>query len=99
MEKLTNRLTVVEKESQDLKSNLSASQSECKEAQQEHQALLEWKKEKEVLINETEAVQKELTDKINNLEKSLISLKEANEELKVRWSGFHVFLDLIKKHW
>lgn len=84
-EKLTNRLTVLEKESQELKSNLSASQNECKELKQEHQALLEWKKEKETLINETEAVQKDLTDKISNLENSLASMNEATEELKVRF--------------
>lgn len=83
-EKLTNRLTVLEKESQELKSNLSASQNECKELKQEHQALLEWKKEKETLINETEAVQKDFTDKIGNLENSLSSMNEATDELKVR---------------
>lgn len=78
---------MLEKESQELKSSLGASQNECKELKQEHQALLEWKKEKESLINETEAVQKELTDKIGNLEKSLTSLNEATDELKVRCSG------------
>lgn len=86
-EKLTNRLTVLEKESQELKSNLTASQNECKELKQEHQVLLEWKKEKETLINETEAVQKDLTDKIRNLENSLTSLNEATDELKVRCCG------------
>lgn len=75
---------VLEKESQELKSNLTASQNECKELKQEHQALLDWKKEKEALINETEAVQKELTDKIHSLESSLGSLSEANDELKVK---------------
>ena len=87
-EKLTNRLTVLEKESQELKSNLTASQNECKELKQEHQALLEWKKEKETLINETEAVQKDLTDKITNLENSLTTLNEATDELKVSCTGF-----------
>lgn len=86
-ENLTNRLTVLEKESQELKSNLTMSQNECKELKQEHQALLEWKKEKETLINETEAVQKDLNDKIGNLENSLTSLNEATDELKVRCSG------------
>lgn len=85
-EKLTNRLTVLEKESQELKSNLTASQ-ECNELKKEHQALLEWKKEKENLINETEAVQKDLTDKIGNLEKSLTSVNEATDQLKVRCTG------------
>lgn len=71
-----------------MKSNLSASQNECKELQQEHQALLDWKNEKESLINETEAVQKEFADKITSLESSLGSLNEANDELQVRRSGF-----------
>lgn len=81
-------MTVLEKESQELKSNLSASQNECKELKQEHQALLDWKNEKESLINETEAVQKEFADKITSLESSLGSLNEANDELQVRSSGF-----------
>ncbi len=83
-------VAVLEKESQELKCNVSASQKECKELKQEHQALLEWKKEKETLINETEAVQKELTDKICNLENSLSSLNEATDELKVRCCGSHL---------
>lgn len=73
----------LEKESQELKSNLTASQNESKELKQEHQALLEWKKEKETMINETEAVQKELGDKISAMENSLGSLHEINDELKV----------------
>lgn len=82
-ERLSNRLMNLEKESQELKSNLTASQNECKEVKQEHQALLEWKKEKETLVNETEAVQKELRDKISDMENSLSSLNETNDELKV----------------
>lgn len=81
-------MTVLDKESQELKSNLSASQNECKELKREHQALLDWKNEKESLINETEAVQKEFADKITSLESSLGSLNEANDELQVRSSGF-----------
>lgn len=81
-------MTVLEKESQELKSNLSASRNECKELKREHQALLDWKNEKESLINETEAVQKEFADKITSLESSLGSLNEANDELQVRSSGF-----------
>lgn len=81
---LTNRLTVLEKESQELKSSLTESQKECNKLEDKHQALLEWKKEKETLIHETEAVQKDLTDKIGNLEKSLVSVNEATDQLKVR---------------
>lgn len=86
-EKLTNRVTVLEKESQELKANLTASQKECTELKKEHQALLEWKKEKETLINETEAVQKDLTDKIDILEKSLHSANKATDQLKVVYTG------------
>lgn len=86
-EKLTNRVTVLEKESQELKANLVASQEECSELKKEHQALLEWKKEKETLINETEAVQKDLTDKIDILEKSLHSANKATDQLKVMCAG------------
>lgn len=86
-EKLTNRVTVLEKESQELKANLTASQKECAELKKEHQALLEWKKEKETLINETEAVQKDLTDKIDILEKSLHSVNKATDQLKVVLTG------------
>lgn len=80
-------LTVAEKESQELKAALTASQKGCEDLKQEHRALLEWKKEKESLINETEAVQKELTDNISSLEKTLASVNEAADELKVRWTG------------
>lgn len=87
-ERLANRLAILEKESQELKSSLTVSQSECKEVKQEHQALLEWKNQKETLINDTEAVQKELTGKISQLENSISSLSEANDELKVRSCQF-----------
>lgn len=83
-------MTVLEKESQELKSTLTVSNSECKELKQEHQALLEWKNQKETQIHETEAVQKELTDKISNLEYSISSLNETNDELKVMRRRFHI---------
>lgn len=82
-EQLTKKLTVVEEESQELKSSLTAKQNECVELKEEHQVLLEWKKEKETLINETEAVQKGLTEKIADLEKSVSLQNEASDELKV----------------
>lgn len=80
-------LTVVEKESQELKASLSSRQKECEELKKEHSALLQWKKEKETLVSETEAVQKELTDKISILEKKLAAVGEATDELQVktRW--------------
>lgn len=86
-EKLTNTVTLLENESQELKANLTASQKECTELKKEHQALLVWKKEKETLINETEAVQKDLTDKIDILEKSLYSANKATDQLKVVNTG------------
>lgn len=75
---------MAEKESRELKANLDSSQKECEELKQEHSALLQWKKEKETLVNETEAVQKELTDKIGILEKKLAEVDVATDELKVK---------------
>lgn len=75
---------MLEKEGQELKASLTASQKECQEVKQEHQALLDWKKEKETLINETEAVQKDLTDNISSLESRITSMSEAADQLKVR---------------
>lgn len=83
VERLNHKLAVLDKESQELKSSLTVSQDGCKALKQEHDALLEWKKEKETLINQTEAVQTELTDKISSLESNLGVLKEANNELQV----------------
>lgn len=77
-------LTVVEKESQELKAGLSSSQKECEEVKKEHLALLQWKKEKETLVSETEAVQKELTDKISVLQQELAAVNQATDELKVK---------------
>lgn len=94
-ERLSNKLTVIEKESRELKTNLTESQDECKALKQEHQALLEWKKNKENLINQTEAVQKELTDKMISLEGNVSLLNEANNELQVsvtntQWVSFYL---------
>lgn len=83
-EQLTNKLAEAIKEGQELKKNLGASHDECKQLTQKHQALLDWKNEKDTLINNAEAMQKELTDKIGALDKSLTSQNEANEELKVK---------------
>lgn len=76
----------------ELKSDLAASQKECDQLKREHQGLLEWKNEKESLINETEAVQRGLTDQIGNLEKNLISVNEATDQLKVRGTAEHYVL-------
>lgn len=83
-EKLANGLTVLEKENQELKSNITVGQKECDELQREHQALLDWKKEKESLINDNEETQKDLKDKIVTLEKSLISVNDVTDQIKVR---------------
>lgn len=77
-------MALAEKESQELKANLSSSQKECEELKHEHSTLLQWKKDKETLVNETEAVQKELTDKISILEKKLAAVDEVTDELKVQ---------------
>lgn len=83
-EKLANRLTVLEKENQELKSIVTVGQKECDELKKEHQALLDWKKEKESLINDSEETQKDLKNKIVTLEKSLISVNDVTDQIKVR---------------
>lgn len=83
-EQLANRLTVLEKENQELKSSITAGQRDCEELKNEHRALLDWKKEKESLINDAEETQKDLNDKIVTLEKSLISVSEVTDQMKVR---------------
>lgn len=85
MERLSYKLTALETESHELKSNLTVSQNESKSLKEEHQALLEWKNEKEILINGTEACQKELNDKINSLERNLSSLNVDVDELQVKF--------------
>lgn len=80
---LENRLTVLKNENQEQKSNISAGQKECDQLREENQALLDWKKEKESVINHTEAMQKQLNDKIVTLEENLISVNEFSEKMKV----------------
>lgn len=84
---------MLEKENQELKSNLTAGQKEWDELKKEHQALLDWKKEKESLINDTEETQKDLNDKIVTLEKNLISVNEVTDQLKVRCKLYSQSLD------
>lgn len=83
-EKLENRVSMLEKENQELKSNISAGQRESEELRREQQALLDWKKEKESLVNNTEATQRDLNEKISSLEKSLVSVNEVTDQMKVR---------------
>ncbi|XP_011607920.1 centromere protein F isoform X1 [Takifugu rubripes] len=83
-EKLANRLTLLGNENQEQKSNITAGQKECDHLKKEIQALLDWKKEKETLINYTETIQKELNEKIVTLEKSLISANEVTDQLKLQ---------------
>lgn len=75
---------MLERENKELKSSITAGQNECDELKKEHQALLDWKKDKESLINGTEETQKDLNDKIVSLEKSLISVNEVTDQMKVR---------------
>lgn len=71
-------------ENQEQKSNVTTGQQECEHLKKEIQVLLDWKNEKETLINHTEAIQKQLNEKIVTLEKSLISANEVTNELKVK---------------
>lgn len=76
-------MAVLKNENQEQKSNISAGQKESDQLRKENQVLLDWKKEKESVINHTEAMQKQLNDKIVTLEKNLISVNEFTEKMKV----------------
>lgn len=75
---------MLEKENQELKSTFTTGRKDYDKLTKEHQALLDWKKEKELLINDTEEMQKDLNDKIVSLEKSLVSVKDATDQMKVK---------------
>lgn len=74
---------MLKNENQEQKSNITAGQNECDQLRKENQALLDWKKEKESVINHTEAMQKQLNDKIVTLEETLMSANELTEKTKV----------------
>lgn len=76
----------LEKEKQELRSSVAAGQKQNQDLREEHQALLDWRREKESLINDTEAVQKDLKDRTMSLEKSLVSANEATEQMKVSYT-------------
>lgn len=73
----------LEKEKQELRSSVAAGQRESQDLRVEHQALLDWRREKESLINDAEAVQEELRSRMISLEKSLVSANEATQQMKV----------------
>ncbi|XP_072320728.1 uncharacterized protein cenpf [Eucyclogobius newberryi] len=85
-EQVTNKLIILEKDCQELNSSLVVCQNECAELKQAHEALLQWKNEKETLVNDTEAVQNGLKEQLSSSENNVNMLNEVNEELKKRQS-------------
>lgn len=83
-------MTLLGNENQQQKSNITAGQKECDHLKKQTQARLDWKKEKETLINHTETIQKELNEKILTLEKSLIFADEDTDQLKVKDIADHL---------
>ncbi|XP_062303540.1 centromere protein F [Osmerus eperlanus] len=82
VEQLSIKLVAMENENKYLKATLGSSQKECVDLRKEHETLLQWKTEKETLINDTETVQQGLTSRISELEKSVVSLNDDHSVLK-----------------
>ncbi|CAL9701706.1 unnamed protein product [Knipowitschia caucasica] len=102
-EQVANKVIVLTKECEELKSCLVSAKNENAEVKQAHEALLQWKTEKETLVNDTEAVQNELKEKLSSSEISVNMLNETNAELKrqltsaeEKHSGLSAQIDTLK---
>ncbi|XDV43416.1 hypothetical protein PO909_011900 [Leuciscus waleckii] len=74
-----NKICAVEKENEDLKMTSNSCQKEVAEMKKEYEALLEWKNEKEQLINNAESNREEMLSKIADLEKDKAKLSDAHD--------------------
>jgi len=74
-----NKICAVEKENEDLKMTSNSCQKEVAEMKKEYEALLEWKNEKEQLINNTESNLEEMQSKISDLERDKAKLSDAHD--------------------
>ncbi|XP_056122271.1 centromere protein F [Rhinichthys klamathensis goyatoka] len=74
-----NKICAVEKENEDLKMTSNSCQKEVAEMKKEYEALLEWKNEKEQLINNTESNLEEMLSKIADLEIDKAKLSDAHD--------------------
>lgn len=79
-----NKICAVEKENEDLKMTSNSCQKEVAEMKKEYEVLMEWKNEKEQLINNTESNHQEMQNKIANLEKDKADLSDAHDGLQKR---------------
>uniref|UniRef100_A0A8C2DDT8 Centromere protein F n=1 Tax=Cyprinus carpio TaxID=7962 RepID=A0A8C2DDT8_CYPCA len=79
-----NNICAMEKENEDLKMTSSSCQKEVTEMKKEYEALLQWKTEKEQLINNTESNREEMLRKIADLESDKAKLSDAHHVLQKR---------------
>uniref|UniRef100_A0A8C1UTV3 Centromere protein F n=1 Tax=Cyprinus carpio TaxID=7962 RepID=A0A8C1UTV3_CYPCA len=78
------KICVMEKENEDLKMTSSSCQKEVAEMKKDYEALLQWKTEKEQLINNTESNREEMLRKIEDLESDKAKLSDAHDGLQKR---------------
>ncbi|KAF4102363.1 centromere protein F [Onychostoma macrolepis] len=76
-----NKICAMEKENEDLKMTSNSCQKEISEMKKEYEALLQWKTEKEQLINNTESNREEMLSKIADLENDKAKLNDAHDGL------------------
>ncbi|KAK7153193.1 hypothetical protein R3I93_011176 [Phoxinus phoxinus] len=74
-----NKICAVEKENENLKMTSNSYQKEVAEMKKEYEALLDWKNEKELLINNTESNREEMLSKIADLERDKAKLCDAHD--------------------
>ncbi|XP_043118826.1 centromere protein F [Puntigrus tetrazona] len=79
-----NKICTMEKETEDLKMTSISCQKDVAEMKKEYEALLQWKTEKELLINNTESNREEMFSKIADLENDKTKLSDAHDGLQKR---------------
>lgn len=81
IEMKANKICALEKENEDHKMITNSCQKEVAEVKKEYEALLQWKIEKEQLINNAESIREEMLNKIAGLEKDFAMLNGAHDGL------------------
>lgn len=79
-----SKICAMEKENEDLKMTSNSCQKEVAEIKKEYEALLQWKTEKEQLINNTESNREEMLSKIADLASDKAKLNDAQDGLQKR---------------
>ncbi|XP_059376572.1 centromere protein F-like [Carassius carassius] len=77
-----NKICAMEKENEELKMTSNSCQKEAAEMKKEFEALLQWKTDKEQLINNTESNREEMLSKIADLENDKAKLNDAHDGLQ-----------------